>query len=246
MLRTVEESQPFLPRQRPVYPKLTIVDDGADISAAVAEPAGEVIRLRRAAFVLGRNQGDLTFPAETMMSGEHAKISLDKIAPGVWCWMLHDLESRHGLFIRIKETFLENGCELLIGATKLRISLSSVFSTRNRQPSSVENFLCYNSSDTAKFPALSLESYSQESTRKLLRLTKRKYEIGSKVEGNGRIDGDPFMEPHHLTLHCPDGQAWKALDQNSYNGTWLRIRSAPLTHQSVFMAGEQRFHFHCD
>ena len=69
----MEESIGFSPRRRPWYPQLIILDDHSS-------EEGEVIRLRRSTFTFGRSGCDFSFPAEGLMSGIHARISLQEIS----------------------------------------------------------------------------------------------------------------------------------------------------------------------
>jgi hypothetical protein len=91
-----------------------IVDD-------YAKDEGEMIRVRRDSITFGRSEGDLTFPAESMMSGLHAKISLQDTGANQWSWVLEDQRSMHGVFLRMQEFDLRPGIEFLIGGTKVTI-----------------------------------------------------------------------------------------------------------------------------
>ncbi len=109
--RTLEESVPFSPRRRPSYPQLCILDDASENE--------ETLRLRSDRLTIGRENCDLSFPAEGLMSRQHAMISLQEVSPDHWSWVLEDLSSRNGVFVRCKEFSLRPGNEFLIGGTKL-------------------------------------------------------------------------------------------------------------------------------
>jgi pSer/pThr/pTyr-binding forkhead associated (FHA) protein len=78
---------------------------------------GEVRPLREGVNLLGRDSGDLTFPADPYVSGRHARLEVagDAIT-------LADLGSSNGTFVRIAGAVpLAPGDQLLVGAQLLRV-----------------------------------------------------------------------------------------------------------------------------
>ena len=68
---------------------------------------------------VGRSRGDLTFPDDVFMSGEHARFE-----PKDDSLQIVDLTSSNGTWVRLTEPHvLENGSQLLVGRTKLTILL---------------------------------------------------------------------------------------------------------------------------
>src|SRR4051812_49367698 len=63
---------PFRPVVRPVMAMLTVCDDGKN--------DGEVIRIRRHRFVIGRTEGDLCIPIDGRISARHVEITLQTVA----------------------------------------------------------------------------------------------------------------------------------------------------------------------
>ena len=230
---TQEEAQPFVPRHRPAYPKLTIIDDGE-------ESTGEVVRLRKDSLAIGRSEGDLQFPAERMMTSLHARISLDEVSPGSWQWVLHDLESRHGVFIRFHEEIVSAGNEILIGGTK--IIMHGVASTSTIQEGRTKH-VPYVAKGFRTATAIVAKGYAPERPDLIIPVERRQLEFGAAVQGPARIVGDSFVDPKHLSLRSTDGNSWTASDLSSLNGTWLRIRRLELDSHCEFMVGEQRFLF---
>ena len=87
---------------------LHLITDGGEV--------GATYRLDRTETVVGRAEGDMTFPHDGYMSGRHARI----IARGARYFLIDD-GSRNGTFIRIdKETELQPGDTFLIGKQVLR------------------------------------------------------------------------------------------------------------------------------
>src|SRR5262249_6857798 len=70
---------PYRPTQRPLMALLTVLDDG--------ESTGEVLRLRNDRFVIGRSEGDLRIPHDTLIAARHLEIVRKQAAEG-WRWML--------------------------------------------------------------------------------------------------------------------------------------------------------------
>jgi hypothetical protein len=87
---------------------LYLITDGGEV--------GETYKLDRTETVIGRAEGDLTYPHDGFMSGRHARI----IARGAR-YFLADEGSRNGTFIRIdNEVELQPGDTFLIGKQVLR------------------------------------------------------------------------------------------------------------------------------
>jgi pSer/pThr/pTyr-binding forkhead associated (FHA) protein len=87
---------------------LHLITDGGEV--------GEIYQLDRTETVIGRAEGDLTYPHDGYMSGRHARI----IARGAR-YFLTDEGSRNGTFIRIDhEVELQPGDTFLIGKQVLR------------------------------------------------------------------------------------------------------------------------------
>jgi hypothetical protein len=64
---TADDCPPlFRPTLRPPTPILTICDDGSE--------DGELIRIRKDSFVIGRTEGDLLIPHDSQISGRHAEL----------------------------------------------------------------------------------------------------------------------------------------------------------------------------
>jgi hypothetical protein len=87
---------------------LHLITDGGEV--------GATYRLDRTETVIGRAEGDVTFPHDGFMSGRHARI----IARGSQYFLVDD-GSRNGTFVRIdKEVELQPGDTFLIGRQVVR------------------------------------------------------------------------------------------------------------------------------
>ncbi|WP_373049212.1 FHA domain-containing protein [Vulgatibacter sp.] len=80
---------------------------------------GEVFPLKGGDNLLGREQGDVTFPTDRFVSGRHAVVTV-----GVDGFRLRDLGSSNGTFVRLtRPAPLEAGDFLLVGNQLLRVDL---------------------------------------------------------------------------------------------------------------------------
>src|SRR5262249_13035250 len=105
---------PFRPTARPPVLLLTVCDDG--------KPDGEVIRIRDHRFVIGRIEGDLTIPLDGRMSARHVEIT-HQVVGGLHRWVITDLQSTHGMFVRVSRTALANKAEFLVGSGRYRLDI---------------------------------------------------------------------------------------------------------------------------
>ena len=102
---------PWRPTQRPPVALLTVCDDG--------RPDGEVVRIRAERFAIGRTDGDLTVPHDLFMSTRHAEITRQQVG-GLWRWVVTDLQSTNGLFVRLSRSALTDRREFLAGGGRYR------------------------------------------------------------------------------------------------------------------------------
>ena len=205
------ESAAFRPMLRPPVPRLCVCDDGKN--------DGEVIRIRDRSFVIGRTEGQLTIPADQLISARHAEIALETDANGETVWVVRDLASSHGTFFRARKTPLENGSELLIGSGKYRFVLAG--DSPDARPSLVE-----------LFPG----GASREMT-----IEGDEFWIGRDPACEEVRADDPFTEGRHAKIHRDSRGVWVAINNNSANGLWVRLARLEIRGESRFQMGEQRF-----
>ena len=102
---------PYRPTSRPPIALLTVFDDGKN--------EGEVIRIRDQKFVIGRTEGDLKIPHRRPDLARHVEITLQAIG-GIHRWVVTDLQSTHGMFVRVSRTVLNDRSEFLVGNGRYR------------------------------------------------------------------------------------------------------------------------------
>src|SRR5947209_14794544 len=106
-----DDTAVFRPLRRPLMAYLCILDDGSE--------DGEWIRLCNDKTVLGRNDGDILFGDDSMVSNRHAEIARVNEG-GRQSWYLTDLDSTNGTYVRVSEALLRDGQELLLGSRRYR------------------------------------------------------------------------------------------------------------------------------
>ena len=104
-------ASPFRPTARPPVAVLTVFDDG--------RTDGEVIRIREPRFIIGRTEGDLRIPLDGRMSARHVEITHQNVG-GLHRWVVTDLQSTHGMFVRVSRTVLADKAEILVGNGRYR------------------------------------------------------------------------------------------------------------------------------
>jgi hypothetical protein len=109
-----QAASPFRPTSRPPVAILTVYDDG--------KIEGEIIRIRDHRFVIGRTEGDLRIPLDGRMSARHVEIT-HQVVGGLHRWVVTDLQSTHGLFLRVTRTILADKAEILVGSGRYRFDV---------------------------------------------------------------------------------------------------------------------------
>lgn len=228
-------AQPFRPTARAPIPILTVFDDG--------RTDGETIRIRTSRFVIGRVEGDLTIPIDGRISSRHVEIGLQTI-DGSARWVLTDLQSRHGLFVRVTRTALYGRTEFLIGGGRYLFEgpvgpdetvaeHDAVLEPDGRDPQTEHT---PSPSVTATLTEL---LPNHEGTR--TSLVDDEYWIGTDASCAIRRVGDPFCEPRHARLWRSAGGLWNVEHDHTFNGLWIRTRRFVLEAPVRFQIGEQRF-----
>jgi hypothetical protein len=231
------ETAPFRPVRRPPMAVLQIFDDG--------RKSAELVRLRQAKFVIGRTDGDLVLGNDPLLSGRHAE--LERVCrAGCYSWVLRDLNSRNGTFVRVKGMALKEETEILISRNRFRFaaagpsqeeidaeeSSANVRQTINWRPPSVLL--------AANRPLLVELLHSGEG---------RKFSLRDDCQFIGRdprqcriaLPEDETLDLRHAKAVCDAQGRWQLEDCDSVNGVWLRVREIALAAQSSFLLGEQVF-----
>jgi hypothetical protein len=236
-LSSARGASPYRPTVRPPLAVLTVYDDG--------KLDGEVIRIRDQRFVIGRTEGDLKIPFDGRISSRHVEITLQVVA-GVPRWLLTDLQSTHGMFVRVSRAALADKAEFLVGNGRYRLDVPELdaAATVDLPASAVERErTCPWVDGPGRFrpPALT-ELLGREIGNRTL-LVKPEYWIGTDPACAICRSGDPFCEPRHVRLfHGPKrAGTWYAEHNKTPNGLWLRMSQITVNSMVQFQIGEQWF-----
>jgi hypothetical protein len=225
----------FRPTFRPPVALLTVYDDGRS--------DGELIRIRTPKFVIGRSDGDLRIPIDARLSGKHIEISLQTVG-GVHRWVVTDLQSTHGTFVRVSRTVLADGAEFLVGNGRYRFDFPEPSAAATGDyvpddPSSGETRGWDAGPNPFQPPALTELVGGQIGNR--IVLMKPEYWIGSDHTCAISRSDDPFCDPRHIRLFRGQRGNWHAEHNHTQNGLWLRMTQIVAESMVHFQAGEQRF-----
>jgi pSer/pThr/pTyr-binding forkhead associated (FHA) protein len=225
----------FRPTARAPIALLTVFDDG--------RAHGEVIRLRQPKFTIGRTQGDLRIPLDPRISARHVEVTCENVG-GLHRWVITDLKSTHGLFVRVSRTVLADKAEILVGKGRYRFDASEprVAPAGDSSPRDPDRSVTRGWDDCRsplRSPALNELLGSEIGNRTLL--VKNEYWIGSDPSCPICRPDDPFCEPWHVRLYRKPTGAWLAEHNKTTNGVWLRMSQIVVDAIIQFQLGEQRF-----
>jgi FHA domain len=228
-------ASPYRPTIRPPVPILTIFDDG--------KTEGEVIRIRSPRFTVGRSEGDLRFPLDGRMSSSHVEIT-HQVVDGLHRWVVTDLRSTHGMFVRVSKTVLADRAEILVGNGRYRFESNKPGSSETAEDlpgtsNAGETQGLDDGPGPFRPPSLT-ELLGKEIGNRLL-LIKDQYWIGSDPSCALCRADDPFCEPKHVRLHRNSKGVWGAEHNKTQNGLWLRMVQIAVDSMIQFQVGEQRF-----
>jgi pSer/pThr/pTyr-binding forkhead associated (FHA) protein len=228
-------AKPYRPTQRPPIALLIILDDG--------KGEGEVLRLRGDRFVIGRTDGDLLIPHDPQISGRHIEITRHRSGEK-HRWVVTDLQSTNGLFIRVSRTVLADKAEILAGNGRYRFEASG-----SNLPETVDESAPAAPHGSTRPVGIDAASLMHPALVELIggRVLSRvplatpEYWIGSDPTCAICRASDPFIEPRHIRLYRETNGAWYAQNNKTSNGLWLKVPHVTVTDSCSFQIGEQRF-----
>lgn len=225
---------PFRPMARPPLAMLTVYDDG--------KMEGEVIRIRDTRFTIGRTEGDLRIPIDGLISARHIEITCQQIG-GMYRWVITDLQSMNGLFVRVSKTPLADKAEFLVGNGRYRFEAMHVDAgiTAEVAPggSATGQTRGWGDGPNQVRPPALTELIGPEIGNRTL-LIKNEFWIGSDPACAICRSEDPFCEPWHARLHRGSKGNWHVEHNKTQNGLWLRMPQITVDSLVQFQIGEQR------
>jgi hypothetical protein len=221
-------AKPWQPVQRPPVALLTVCDDG--------DSEGEVIRLRKSPFVIGRTEGDLTFPLDALISPRHVIIDYGEKDDRPR-WIVTDAVQA-GMFVRVRRVNLADGGEFIVGRGRYQFRQTSGGS----EATLVEVLeFAGRASDGLDRPPKSSQARPANKLGPPIPLSERDCWIGRAPGCQVSRPGDACCEPWHARFtRCPDGQ-WTVEHNKTLNGLWTRVPQVVVTDAAQFQIGEQRF-----
>ncbi len=235
LVEEIRTAAPYRPTLRPPVAQLTVFDDG--------KSDGEVIRLRTERFVIGRSDGDLRLPHDELISGRHLEITRGRVGEG-WRWVVTDLGTTNGLFVRVSRTILADRAEFLVGRGRYRFDTPpaeqlETFAAQLPDAGSGTTRAWGSEMSRARPPLLIELVAGAEATR--IPLVAPEYWIGSDASCTICRAGDPFAEGRHVRLSRGSDGAWEARNNKTANGLWLKMPQITVDGACLFQIGEQRF-----
>jgi pSer/pThr/pTyr-binding forkhead associated (FHA) protein len=235
----------FRPTQRPPLALLCVFDDGGT--------DGEWFRLRGDRFVIGRAEGDLVLGHDAQISSRHAELVRQRTEEGGWEWLLTDLGSTNGTFVRVGNALIKDGQEFLVGRTHYRFEAAPPAppAATQVQPLDVNAPLGAAARATASWiqlgdrqPVPTLVELTPAGPGLRVPLTQSEYWIGSDARSCPVVPpNDPYVGPWHARVYRDSKGRWHVANSKSVNGVWVRVEQMPLTGSCQFQLGEQRFLF---
>lgn len=228
---------PYKPTVRPPAAILIVCDDG--------ENTGEVIRLRTDPFIIGRTEGDFRIPDDEQISSRHVALTRQTVS-GQMRWVVTDLQSRNGLFVRVGKSPVTHQSEFLVGSGRYQLEImqqsapetAAFVDVNHRVAPSTRAF-----ANHKKLGGTMLTEILANGTGTRIELDRDQFWIGSSRECEVCRANDPFTSERHASLSRSPKGTWVLQNNNSLNGIWVRMTQIVLEpgKKCEFQIGEQRF-----
>lgn len=197
---------------------------------------GDIIPLTGETFDIGRQEGSLCFAEDPFLAPRHVRFL---VYGGVV--RVRPLDTVNGVFLRLRDPYeLQSGDVFYIGKELLRFELTAA--EERDPPSLVEH-------GVRLFGSAPRESWGRlrqltvaGTTRDMWYLSRPEVILG-REEGDIIFPDDEFMSRRHAMISRAGGRM-RLVDQNSSNGTYLRLRGdRELRPSDVLRMGDQLLRF---
>jgi pSer/pThr/pTyr-binding forkhead associated (FHA) protein len=232
---------PFRPTLRPPIAILHVMDDWGT--------AAETVRIRTDTFRIGRSDGDLLIPHDTQLSSEHMEIRRETKGKA-WSWLLKDLASTNGLFVRVSQASLSDGQELILGGRRycFRLARSEQPSRTNEKRGTIVAGRATPASGSATSVSGSarLEVVVAEGNPPCISLGGAEQWLGRDPARCDIALDDPMLGARDAKVFRKKENEWFIQSGKSLNGVWLRVEEMRISGRAAkFQCGEQRFELRC-
>ena len=224
----------YRPLIRPLVPRLTLCDDGELAS-------GETIRLREAVTVIGRTEGHVRLPHDPLVSGRHAEIVREGAARP-HRWLLRDLGSSNGTFVRCARTVLRPESLIMLGGRRFRFQPAGAGAVESTPAGTLTVDVA--AARAGGWPQLVEMGQVAEGLE--LVLAGHDLTIGRLGHGNAVEIDDPLLADRHARVIRDPAGRWVLEAMPSLNGVWAQVAAVQLASVCRFQIGEQRFLFVVD
>jgi pSer/pThr/pTyr-binding forkhead associated (FHA) protein len=229
----VEEA--YRPVIRPLVPRVTLLDDG-ELSG------GETIRLREAVTLIGRTEGHVRLPHDPLVSGRHAEIVREG-AMRPHRWLLRDLGSSNGTFVRCARTLLRPESLVMLGGRRFRFRPAEAGPVGLATPAGT---LAVDVAAARMSGWPTLVEMGQAAGGLELLLAGHDVTIGRPGRNNAVEIDDPLLADRHARVIRDQAGRWVLEALPSLNGVWAQVAVVQLAAECRFQIGEQRFLFVVD
>lgn len=197
---------------------------------------GQVHEITEESWDLGQCDGQLTFTDDPYLSRRHCRFSREDDR-----WIVRDLGSLNGIYLRIREpVLLEDGDLLLLGKEVLRFELVSEHE-RGVAPAVEHGTLLFGS--PLRTPWGRLRQITVAGSAGDMFLLHQPQVVVGREEGDLLFTDDQFMSRRHLQITLDGDQAW-AEDLGSSNGTFQHLsRPTELFDNDLLRIGDQLLRF---
>jgi pSer/pThr/pTyr-binding forkhead associated (FHA) protein len=195
---------------RPSARLILIMPDGSE---------GTVFSLKEGVSLIGRNQGEIQFPADPYLSPRHAQITVDSKKVTI-----EDLGSLNGVYLRMRQPMpLEPGASFRIGQQLLRLELPGDFQPLPIKKAPDDDSLFWGSPPPVVWARL-VQILEGGKIGEIHLLSQPEVIIGRET-GDICFPEDNFVSAKHCALQNNDGVVMLR-DLGSSNGTFLRLQGA--------------------
>jgi pSer/pThr/pTyr-binding forkhead associated (FHA) protein len=232
------EEQPYRPLTRPPAALLIVCDDG--------KTTGDVIRLRHDRFIIGRHEGDLQLPEDEQISKRHVALTRQLVS-GEFRWVVTDLQSRNGMFVRVNKAPLSNQAEVLIGSGRYRFE---IIQTEAAEAQTFRNLQLASAAPNTRLPQNQFPPGTELLSEMVgggigtrMVLSRPEYWIGRDPSCEICRAHDPMTKARHARLSRSQRGTWVIQNHQTLNGVWLRLPQVSILRGcgGEFQIGEQRF-----
>jgi pSer/pThr/pTyr-binding forkhead associated (FHA) protein len=215
---------------------LELLDDGSD--------RGEEFRVRTDAVTIGRVSADILIPHDTQISGCHVRLSRQPVN-GEFHWVLEDLASTNGTFLRVAKAVLQPSTPFIIGSHRYVYRPAAAAAAVERTPTAPVGTRGWQAPSAEEiqrqWPAL--VRIIADGTEQVFPFQTADVAIGSDpAVTNITITDDPTVNGLHG--HIRTTEKGRVIEDNkSLNGLWIAISERRLNSTATFQIGEQRIRF---